>query len=184
MSPTNNLRKEHDAILAMLGVLEKVCQRFETRQEVDPTHLKQIVEFFQVFADKCHHGKEENHLYPAMEAAGVPREGGPIGLMLTEHDTGRGFVKQMHEAGEKYAKGEREQGAAFAENGRNYLWLLSQHIEKENNILYPMAVQVLPQAKQDELLDGFEQFEQEQIGAERHEAFHQLIHELQDIYVA
>ena len=52
---------------------------------VSISHLNQILTFFKVFIDKCHHGKEEIFFFPAFEAAGIPNEGGPIGVMIEEH---------------------------------------------------------------------------------------------------
>ena len=78
----------------MLKILDKVCARLESKEKVDPEHLEPIVEFFRVFADKCHHGKEEDLLFPEMEKAGVPKEMGPIGVMLAEHQQGRGDYDQ------------------------------------------------------------------------------------------
>ncbi|HVP22916.1 MAG TPA: hemerythrin domain-containing protein, partial [Conexivisphaerales archaeon] len=75
MGPLEDLRAEHEGILLMLRILEGVCARLVPGGRLDVTHLDQIMEFFVVFVDKCHHGKEEEFLFPALEEAGVPREG-------------------------------------------------------------------------------------------------------------
>ena len=98
MTPAEQLREEHQGITLMLKILEKVCAKMEAQGKVNPDHLERIVEFFRIFADKCHHGKEEDLLFPEMEKAGIPREKGPIGVMLAEHSQGRGFVQGMAEA--------------------------------------------------------------------------------------
>lgn len=64
-----------------------------------------IVQFFQVFADKCHHGKEENLLFPELERSGSPKERGPIAVMLAEHEQGQSFVKGRAEGLSDYNKG-------------------------------------------------------------------------------
>ncbi len=71
-----------------------------------------------MFADQCHHGKEEDLLFPAMEAAGIPRESGPIGVMLEEHNIGRQYVRGMAEAVSGYRAGETQAGRAFAQNAK------------------------------------------------------------------
>jgi len=68
---------------------------------VDISHLDQILEFLKVFVDKCHHGKEEKVLFPAMEEAGIPRQGGPISVMFYEHERGRSYVRGLR-SGEIY----------------------------------------------------------------------------------
>lgn len=109
----------------MLKIPEEVSRRLESGEKVSAERLDSILEFIQVFADKCHHGKEEGLLFPAMEKAGIPQEGGPIGAMLAEHKEGRDFVKGMSEAVSEYRKGSEKAGREIARNARNYASLLS-----------------------------------------------------------
>jgi hemerythrin-like domain-containing protein len=183
MRPTEELKKEHEAIKLMIRIMGSVSARLESGKEVDPNHLESILEFIKVFADKCHHAKEEDLLFPAMEKAGIPREGGPVGVMLLEHDEGRGFVKAMGDGIALYTKGDLSAGSKIAENARNYMVLLSQHIDKEDNILYPMADMRIPEADQTELEKEFEKVEIEKIGRGKHEEFHQLLHKLKEEYL-
>jgi hemerythrin-like domain-containing protein len=183
MKPTEELKKEHEAIKLMIRIMGSISERLESGKKVDPKHLESILEFIRVFADKCHHAKEEDLLFPAMEKVGIPREGGPVGVMLHEHEEGRGYVKAMGEGIAQYAKGESKGASKIAENARNYMALLSQHIDKENNILYPMADKRISEAGQKELEEGFEKVEREIVGPGRHEEFHRLLHSLKEEYV-
>lgn len=182
MRPTEVLMDEHRAIQAMLGILGNACRRLEAGEAVDADDLEQMLEFIQVFADRCHHGKEEDLLFKAMEEAGVPREGGPIGVMLQEHDQGRQFVRGMREALARYRAGDSGARVDFARNGRSYAALLSQHIQKEDNILYPIADMHLTDQQQRELAEGFARVEEERIGPGQHEAFHRLLERLGRVY--
>lgn len=184
MKATEQLRQEHEAITAMLAVLEKICTMLESGQNVNAEHLERIVEFIRVFADRCHHGKEEDLLFPAMEKAGIPREGGPVAVMLSEHRLGREYVQKMSEAVGGYAGGDRKAARGIVENGRGYIALLTQHIMKENNVLFPMADMHLTDKQQAELEKGFETVEQEKIGAGQHEEFHVLLKNLREVYLA
>lgn len=182
MTPTEELKKEHEAIRAMLGILERVCAKLESGGQVNPVHLEQIVEFLKVFADKCHHGKEEDLLFPAMEAAGLPRQGGPTGVMLREHEEGRGYVRALTEAVAQYKGGSLAASARIIQSARNYIALLDQHIHKENEVLFPMADVHLSEEQQRQLSAGFERIETERVGAGKHEEFHQLLHNLKGVY--
>src|SRR5512136_2617308 len=95
MKPTEELSREHQAILTMIRILHKMADRLDAGTAVDPDDLDRSVEFIRVFADKCHHAKEEGHLFPEMERAGIPRDRGPIGVMLAEHEDGRKHVAAM-----------------------------------------------------------------------------------------
>ena len=94
---TQDLRNEHDAILFVLQILDKMLQSKEQSKETMLQYYGELVYSHQIFADKCHHGKEEGFYFPALESAGIPRESGPIGVMLSEHDAGREFIKDLKE---------------------------------------------------------------------------------------
>jgi len=182
MQATENLKEEHKAIKVMLQILDKVCQKLEAGEKVNPDHLAQTVDFIKVFADKCHHGKEEDALFPALVAVGIPKERGPVGVMLIEHNKGRDYVKGMSEAVAEYSKGNRQASAKFVENAKNYIALLSQHIDKEETVLFPMGNARLSKETQAKLSEEFERIENERIGPGKHEELHILLHRLNEIY--
>jgi hemerythrin-like domain-containing protein len=183
MKPTEELTKEHDAIKEMLGIMDRISEKLENKEGVNPEHLEQILEFLRTFADRCHHGKEEDLLFPAMIDAGIPREGGPIAVMLREHKIGRTHIKNMEEGIAEYKKSRDVGVPKIIENVRGYSTLLTQHIDKEDNVLYPMADESLSEQKQNELRKGFEEVEKNIIGEGKHEEFHRLIHRLKDVYL-
>jgi hemerythrin-like domain-containing protein len=175
---TGILRAEHDAILRMLAATDEVAQRLARCERVEPQILENLLEFFRLFADRCHHGKEEDLLFPLLEKKGMPRGGGPIGVMLMEHDQGRGFVRQMAEAAGPYASGDVNAGLRWAAAAVQYVDLLSEHIAKENQILFVMAERLLTPAEQMELAAAFENVEIEKMGAGTHERFHAMMDKL------
>ncbi|MDD5289535.1 MAG: hemerythrin domain-containing protein [Dehalococcoidales bacterium] len=183
MKPTEQLTEEHNAIKEMLKIMDKVSQRLEVNKKVDSGHLDSIADFISVFADKCHHGKEEGALFPAMIEAGIPKDGSPIGVMLAEHEQGRKYVKEMINGIDSYKKGEKSAASKIASNAKGYTALLRQHIYKEDNILYPMGVKQLSNDIQDKLLEEFEKIEEEKIGAGKHEELHKTLHRLKEFYL-
>jgi len=184
MKATDQLRDEHKGILLMLAILDRVSAKLATEGSLDKGHLEGMLEFFSVFVDKCHHGKEEDLLFPAYEAAGIPNKNGPIGVMLAEHAEGRGYVKNMTEAFNGFKKNENFSGKRIVEHARKYSALLKQHIEKEETVLYPMGDARLTEAKNKELLAGFDTIEKERIGSGKHEQFHAMIDKLKNIYLS
>jgi len=182
MRPTEELVTEHNAIKRMLRVLDEVARQLDAGTSVDAGDLEQMVGFIRGFADRCHHAKEEDLLFCAMEEAGIPRQSGPIGVMLHEHTVGRGYVRGMADGIAAYKAGEPGAAARIAENARGYVALLTQHIYKEDNILYPMADRALSAEKQAELLEGFEQVERERVGPGKHEEYHALLDRLEATY--
>lgn len=159
--PITQLRAEHDVILRAVAVLEHLADRLEQGQSVEADVLARLREFFTTFVDRCHHGKEERYLFPMLEQHGVPREGGPLAVMLREHDQGRAYVQAMASSGGGNAR--------LAGTIRGYSAMLRGHIEKENLVLFRMAEQVLPEEAQRELASCFETMEHTDLGKGTHE---------------
>jgi len=182
MKATRDLKEEHGGIKVMLEILGNVCDRLDVGQSVDPKHLEEILEFLKVFVDKCHHAKEEDHLFPAMERVGVPKEGGPIGAMLHDHRAGRDLIRAMGEAVPGVNRGDGPAVGRFVRNARGYRELLLTHIDKEDNVLYPMAEDRLPAEADGALAAAFEAVEEERVGHGKHEEFHRMMDRLKAIY--
>jgi hemerythrin-like domain-containing protein len=144
-SPTDLLRDDHRVILAALTTLEAAAARLETGAPLPEGLWAGLVDWLREFADRTHHAREEDALFPAMIAAGLPAVGGPIDVMLEEHVEGRSLVAAM-------AAGPPAARAAAA---RRYVQLLRAHIDKENEILFPLADAVLDEAAQAALLREF-----------------------------
>ena len=184
MKATQVLRDEHEGILAMLAVVETAAYRLRDGKDVSPTLFTDAVGFFRNFADACHHGKEELELFPELVEHGLPKEGGPVGVMLVEHDQGRAFVRGMKEAADKYAQGDQSAIPALVSNVLGYVELLRAHIDKENSVLFNMADRLLSDTEQDQLYDGFEEIERTRTGPGEHERYHAMIAEYQKVVAA
>ena len=171
---TQDLIHEHIAIQSALRILEKILERMEKNVPIDINDLQGILEFLKEFADKCHHGKEEGFLFPALEKTGVRNEGGPIGVMLLEHNLGRNLIKQMQQSIQNGTVNIDQ----YIEATTAYIKLLRAHIEKENKVLFPMIETRLSVSEQRELLEKFENHEEHVIGSSRHEELHAFLERL------
>jgi hemerythrin-like domain-containing protein len=170
---TRILRQEHEAILKMLDVTDNVAGRLERGEAVRQEVLPDLLEFFRLFADQCHHGKEEDLLFPLLEQKGIPRPGGPIGVMLHEHEEGRALIGEMRDAAEAMKSGAA--GARWAGAARDYVALLRAHIQKENDVLFVMAERLLSAGEQEQLAQAFEKLEVSKMGPGTHERLHAMI---------
>lgn len=166
---TQILIQEHEGIKRVLALIEKAHKKVGRRQALSSIFLPNILDFIKTFADTCHHGKEEGVLFPLLEKRGIPKEGGPIGMMLQEHGVSRGYVKAAVVVSQK------GDAKTALENLLSYVQLLREHIDKENNILYPLGNQVLTTQDQEYLKKEFERIEEEKIGPGKHEAYHLMI---------
>lgn len=180
-TPVEILKHEHRIIERVLRALGGLSERLKKGESVSPEALSSFLDFIGTFADRCHHGKEETHLFPTLEQRGIPREGGPIGVMLHEHELGRGLVAELARAADAYGEGDRAAGPQFAEIARQYIELLTQHIQKEDNILFQMAEQVLDEETKARLERAFQQ-EEEELGAGTHEHFERVATTLEETW--
>ncbi len=171
MQATDILSSEHRVIERVISAIEAGAERLEAGEPVRPGFFLDAAQFIKGFADGCHHRKEEGVLFKTMGDHGMPTQSGPVGVMLFEHEQGRSFTRGMRAAAEKLQSGDSAARQAVIENANGYASLLRQHIYKEDNILFPMANQVIPVAEHDKVLDGFEHVEHEETGEGVHEKY-------------
>ena len=179
MKATEILMQEHRVIERVLEALELAAERLEKGDPIDPSFFLQAADFIRGFADGCHHQKEEGVLFEAMEAAGMPTEQGPIAVMLSEHEQARAYTGGLREAAEKLQAGDDRSVSQVIQNARGYVRLLRDHIMKEDNVLFPMAENVIPVAQHSDVLAAFSRIEHEETGEGVHEKYLALADELE-----
>jgi len=172
-----DLLHEHEAISSAIQTLERMLAAMEKAAAMDTPDMRDFIVFLNEFVDKCHHGKEEQYLFPAMLGAGIRDKGGPVGVLLSEHAMGRQLIREMQDsiAAEvdlvKLAKAARELASLYR-----------KHIHKEDMIMFPIAERVLAAPQLEMLYEGFEEFEKKVIGQGRHAELHAMLKSLQEKY--
>ncbi|MDO8668779.1 MAG: hemerythrin domain-containing protein [Candidatus Buchananbacteria bacterium] len=166
---TQVLSDEHQNILKVIGALKKECQAIENGRPVDQEFFATAIDFIRNYADKFHHAKEEDILFKAMCQDDVAMHCNPVDQMLHEHDLGRNYVKNLEEGLNQNNIND------ILMNARGYAYLLEDHISKEDNILYPMADQVLSLEKQQAIKRDFETAESVKFGPEVKEKYLSLV---------
>ncbi|MBI1832620.1 MAG: hemerythrin domain-containing protein [Planctomycetes bacterium] len=178
MRSTDILQSEHRVIEQVLACLEKMAEQAHARGRLDEVSARQAIDFFQTFADRCHHAKEEAHLFPMMESKGFPRHGGPTGVMLHEHEEGRTHIRAMLAAVEAAGAGDEAAVRDFTVHARAFVQLLRLHIFKEDHRLFPMASQVCSPANDANLVERFAQSELDETEPGVHEHYLELAQSL------
>jgi hemerythrin-like domain-containing protein len=143
MDAVETLMNEHRTIERVLDALVAFSEDTVRRGTTEKEELARFVTFVREFADACHHGKEEDILFTAMVDSGFPRNGGPIAVMLHEHDQGRALVQILRARAEQPSAWSDADRQEIAEVARGYSAMLHAHIHKEDAVLYPMAEQHL-----------------------------------------
>ncbi|MFA5777483.1 MAG: hemerythrin domain-containing protein [Parcubacteria group bacterium] len=177
MKPTIDLTQEHGPVKLMLKILEKASEKMEAGETMNRENMEKAISFIREFAEKCHHGKEEQLLFPAIRENNIPEEIVLVDALTEEHVMGRSYVKNMVEAVAE------NNSAKFIGNARAYIALLNPHIDKENQTLFPMVEKSLSEEKQKELEVGFLEIEKNVIGEGRHEELHSIVYKLKEAYL-
>lgn len=155
MTPTQVMETEHRLIETVVKALGVVVAAIEKGQPADAAMLATSVEFFRVYADKLHHGKEETLIFPMLVKRGVPPQGCPIGGLNHEHEKGRELVRALAERAPAYDQGKPESREALLETLHGIVELYQNHIWKEDAMVFPMADKVLSPADHTELSEKF-----------------------------
>ena len=155
------LVNEHKNILLVIEELLNQCAKDEKAGTISADFYRSGIDFIRNYADKFHHAKEEDILFVELNKDSVDMHCNPTQQMLYEHDSGRQFVKDL-EAGLN-----RNDLAGVLAGARGYSYLLKDHIYKEDNILYPMADEALPDKIKDEILVKFEKIGKEYAAANK-----------------
>ena len=153
---TTALVDEHRLILRMLTVLERNARLTKEGEYSDYRFYLGAVDFIRNYADRFHHAKEEDVLFEALVANGMPRQNSPVAAMLLEHEQGRAFVRAMEEAAQAALRGEPGQDGVIAANALGYLELLREHIAKEDEILYPLAERLIPDSLRESIIAAYD----------------------------
>lgn len=179
MQATIVLMNEHRLIERVLTAMEVAIRQMERDEPVSAAFFLKAVEFIQGFADGCHHKKEEGALFPAMVSSGLPRQSGPIAVMLAEHEQGRRLTRAMRSAAERWERGEEPARGEVVVSAKEYVWLLRAHITKEDGVLFPMADEVIVSSERTQFEEAFGRIEEEAAGGGLHEKYLALAGELE-----
>ena len=150
---------EHRLILRMITLLEQNVELMEKGKFRDWRFFLDAVDFIRNYADRFHHAKEEDVLFKALIDNGMPKENSPVAAMLMTHDQGREHVRALEEAAQRALNGEPGQIPVIAGHARGYAALLHDHIDKEDNILYPLAERVLPEDVRPAMVEAYRRAE-------------------------
>ena len=134
---TASLRRDHELIEKVIKAMESTIQLLNDGKKIPESILLPVIDFSKNFTDVCHHSKEENSLFPALEQAGMPRNMGPIAMMLIDHERSREIGKEMENSAKDYLLSGNS--TKLISDMQQYVEHITEHLWKENNRLFMMA---------------------------------------------
>jgi len=131
---------EHKNIKRMLTVIRKYCRRILNGENIQYEVFYKIIDFIRNYADRHHHGKEEQLLFTRMmEELGTTAEKLIKYGVNVEHDLGRLYVQDLEDAVNRVLDGDMDARLDVIANAVSYTHLLNRHIEKEDGVVYKYA---------------------------------------------
>ena len=168
---------EHRLIERMIPCLKKEKTRLEEKRCIDCSFLNQTVDFFRMYADKCHHGKEEDILFKALVDKEIsPEHKKVIASLMEDHKYGRSLIKKLDSIKDNDANDISESVEAVLKILDELLCLYPRHIQTEDDELFIPAMDYFDEEEQQRMRDEFFDFDRTMI----HTKYKQMIVSLED----
>ncbi len=171
MKPIGPLMWEHRLIEKMLKIVGREAEKIRERGTVDPVFIDTAVDFIRTYADRTHHGKEEDILFRDLARKKMsPEHVRIVAELVEEHKYGRDTVKRLVEAKNRYLRGE-ETLSAIAGCLMELVSFYPRHIEKEDKHFFFPILDYFSAEEQERMLEEFREFDREMI----HEKYREVV---------
>ena len=175
MKPIGPLMREHRLIERMVALVNKNLLQIQEKNSADIRFISQAIDFFRTYADRTHHGKEENILFKVLDTKSLaPEHRRIMNELVQEHILGRQKVGQLERAGEKYDRGDKESLIEITRCLKEIAVFYPVHILKEDEHFFYPCLEYLSKKEQDDMLQEFWEFDRTLI----HEKYQQVVEQL------
>ena len=164
MQARGPLMIEHRLIERMLSVIEDAVTTIESKQEVDPVLIDIVVDFIGIYADRTHHGKEEDILFRELKKKTLSSEDKRVmNELIEEHVFGRKTTKALVDANTRYRNGDNAALSEISEKLQTLTEFYPKHIEKEDKVFFPASRSYFTDKEDELLLEEFWEFDRKMI---------------------
>jgi hemerythrin-like domain-containing protein len=162
MEPIEVLRTEHSMVKLVLDAASRDLDQIAITHAADIAELEQLIDFFRYFANACHDPKEEDLLFCMLHRRGMSWETWPLDELLKEHEEMRVILDSAADWLPLLRHGEPGALEPLVHNLRTYLTLVEAHIQKEEDVVFPLALRYLTGGDREELRHAFDSIEEEE----------------------
>ena len=182
MRATENLIKEHRKINELLNIMSKIANRIKSKDVFYPSDVDEIVDYLVILIDKSHHGKEDEVFYPELILSGVPKEKAPLSMIDYEHTLAKRYLNDITGCVVNCKIGNDFSGELLADSMTKYVVVIQNHIQREEETIFPIADKVFSVEQQAEITKRFENIEAQAISYNFSDRFNQLLNKLRMKY--
>lgn len=179
MKPRGPLMTEHRLIEKMLYITGKELDVIKKYNTINPVFIDTIVDFIKIYADRTHHGKEEDILFNKLKNINLSAEDDKMmQKLVNDHANARKLVNELIDANKKYSNGDSSSIKTIIETLSELISFYPPHISKEDKIFFPNTEKYFSNTELDEMLNDFWEFDKRMI----HEKYNVLYETLKDKY--
>lgn len=175
MMPIGPLMIEHRLIEKIVPIIQNERKKIRKHNKVNPIFIDKTVDFFRMYADRTHHGKEEDILFRELEDKDLSADHQKtMGELVDEHIWARKAVGKLLEAKESYTQGNIDAVKDVLDLLDELSEFYPKHIVKEDKHFFIPVMDYFSQEEQDEMLNEFWAFDKKFI----HEKYEKVLEEL------
>jgi hemerythrin-like domain-containing protein len=164
MQPIGPLMIEHRLIERMIALLGRAADSAEEKGDLDGSFVAAAVDFIRAYADRTHHGKEEDILFKDLAARGMMNEDERVMLeLIDEHRKARRIVGQLVAAEERRARGDADALGEVVRALRDLVALYPSHILKEDRRFFPASMTYMDEEEKSAMLSEMYDFDRKMI---------------------
>jgi len=169
---------EHRLIERMLSVIRIALSRIESKQDIDPIFVDIAVDYIRIYADRTHHGKEEDILFRELRNKSLSTEDQKImDELIYDHVLGRQTTKELVSANNRYRTGEETAFTDIVSKLKALIEFYPKHIEKEDKKFFPSSRSYFTDEEDQTILKEFYEFDRKMI----HEKYKLVVDELEKL---
>jgi len=173
------LAEEHRLIERMIAIFAKELRQIEASNKVDPYFVDMAFDFICMYADRAHHGKEEEIYFKALESKDLtPQDRQTMDTLIHEHSLGRKLTAALVEANKRYRSGDKSALAIIANSLQTLVTFYPRHIEKEEKHFFPAVAKYFSAEEQQNLLVAYHDFDSRLIHEKYQLTVEHLEHEM------
>jgi hemerythrin-like domain-containing protein len=173
--PIGPLMTEHRLIERMIALMEKEVERIRAEKKANFEFIEIAVDFIRTYADRLHHGKEEDILFRDLKTKKLEEHHRKtMEELIEEHRWGRKKVKELVDANKKYKEGDENTIEAITRCLQDLVNFYPQHIEKEDKHFFIPVMNYFNQSEQESMLEEEAEFDRNII----HEIYKEKVNEI------
>lgn len=177
MKPRGPMMIEHRLIERMFKQVQVEISRIKTEGKANSVFIAIMVDFVRTYADRTHHGKEEDILFRDLATKQMTTEDQQeMQVLIDDHVFARKTVKELVEANEAYSGGDTGMLETIVNKLQTLADFYPQHIRKEDKEFFPATERYFSQQELDAMLAKFWEFDRTMI----HEKYKAIVTKMEE----